>query len=62
MLEEICNDSKSESCYVSRYIGTENQGEKLELYIEDYKEFQESLLEYVGEDFKVIEWDKKKQL
>jgi len=57
VLEEILNDDDDN--YVNRFVGTQNQGEQLELYIDDIKDLINIIKSYIGEDFKIIEWDKK---
>ena len=54
MLEKIAN--WCEDVYVNRYIGSQGQGEKVTLQIEDeeaLKEFVKAVEKFIGKDFKV---------
>jgi hypothetical protein len=57
VLEDMCNASEEGDNYTNRYIGTQNQGEQVELYIGNIKELIELIDKYIGIDFKVIKWD-----
>lgn len=50
VLEKILAETES---YVNRYIGTQYQGEQIELDITNQEEVINAIKTYIGEDFKV---------
>jgi hypothetical protein len=57
VLETICEDL--EETYCDRYIGKSEQGEYVELYLGNVKEFVESCKEFIGKDFVVKDEEKE---
>ena len=43
----------TEDCHVNRYVGTEGQGEQVELHVDDWDQMADAIAQYVGKDFKV---------
>jgi hypothetical protein len=66
VLEEILDNQKNKdaSNYMNRFVGTQGDGERLELWVEDWNIFADTIAEYIGEDFKLAddktmrEWSK----
>ncbi len=50
VIEEIC--SELEDCYCDRYVGTEGQGEQVEINIQNPKEFLKGCKTFIGKGFK----------
>jgi hypothetical protein len=57
VLETICEDLSD--CYCDRYIGSKEQGEQVELCINNVEEFVNACKKFIGEDFVVKDEEKE---
>jgi hypothetical protein len=49
VLQECCTGTQS---YCSRFVGTNGEGERVELYVHNWKELKKSIQKFIGKNFK----------